>query len=85
MRHGQIPVTMRGTGMDELSEYCEYFEDYHIEALDSKLEELSNMEKDRIVEYSDRIYQYANDKFTLKSYTDRLRKCFEELNLQGKY
>ena len=85
MRHGQIPVTMRGTGMDELSEYCEYFEDYHIEALDSKLEELSNMEKDRIVEYSDRIYQYANDKFTLKSYTDRLRKCFEELNLQGRY
>lgn len=79
MRHGQIPVTMRGTGMDELSEYCEYFEDYHISALESKLEELAAMELEQISEYSDRIYQYANDNFTLKSYTERMKKCFEEL------
>lgn len=79
MRHGQIPVTMRGTGMDELADYCEYFEDYHISAIDSKLEELTAMKPKEIREFSNRIYQYANENFTLKSYTEHLRKCFEEL------
>lgn len=79
MRHGMIPVTMRGTGMDELAEYCEYFEDYHIPAIASKLEELSAMDAEKISKYSNRIYQYANESFTLRSYTERLRKCFKEL------
>lgn len=79
MRHGLIPVTMQGTGMDELSSYCEYFEDYQISAIDKKLQELSGMNKITIVQYSDRIYQYANDMFTLEAYTERLKKCFEEL------
>lgn len=79
MRHGMIPVTMRGTGMDELAEFCEYFEDYHIPVIDSKLKELTAMDAEKIEEYSNRIYQYANERFTLRSYTEHLRKCFEEL------
>lgn len=79
MRHGQIPVTMRGTGMDELAEYCEYFEDYQVSTIDRKLKELVLMDARKLEQYSDSIYQYANEVFTLSSYTERLRKCFEEL------
>ena len=79
MRHGLIPVTMRGTGMDELSEYCEYFDDYHITSIDCKLRELSAMDSGKRAEYSDRIYHYANINFTLENYTERMRECFVKL------
>ena len=79
MRHGMIPVTMRGTGMDELAEYCEYFEDYHIPAIDRKMKDLAAMDAKRINEYSDRIYQYANESFTLATYTEKIRNCLEKI------
>ena len=31
--------------MDELFDYCEYFEDYHLSAIESKLEELAGMDR----------------------------------------
>lgn len=81
MRHGQIPVTMRGTGMDELEQYCEYFEDYHIPEIENKLEQLVRMDKQQLSQYSDRIYQFANDNFTLQSYTEQFKRCLDKLNL----
>ena len=79
MRHGLIPVTMRGTGMDELEDYCEFFEDYHISAIEDKLEKLISFDRKKILEHSNKIYQYANNNFTLEAYTKGLKRCFEEL------
>lgn len=79
MRHGLIPVTIRGTGMDELEEYCEFFEDYHVSAIEDKLEKLVSFDREKILEHSNKIYQYANENFTLEAYTKGLKKCFEEL------
>lgn len=79
MRHGLIPVTIRGTGMDELEEYCEFFEDYHISSIEDKLEKLVSFDRNKLLEYSNRIYQYANENFTLEAYTKSLKRCFEEL------
>lgn len=73
MRHGLIPVTMRGTGMDELEEYCEYFEDYRIDVVERKLCELSQKGKYELEVMSDRIYVYANENFTLEKYTENIR------------
>lgn len=79
MRHGLIPVTTQGTGMDELFEYCEYFEDYHLSAIESKIEALAGMGMEKIEEYSNSIYEYANENFALKSFTQNFKKCMEEL------
>ena len=79
MRHGLIPVTMRGTGMDELFDYCEYFEDYHLSAIESKLEELAGMDTKKMEKYSNKIYEYANENFALESFTEHFKKCMEEL------
>lgn len=79
MRHGQIPVTMRGTGMDELEDYCEYFEDYRISAIESKIVELSNIDREEITRRSNRIYQYANEYFTLEKFTEHIRICLKEI------
>ena len=79
MCHGQIPVTMRGTGLDELGEYCEYFEDYHIDILENKLIELTNKNMKEITEKSNKIYQYANEAFTLENFTNNIKICLEEI------
>lgn len=84
MRHGQIPVTMRGTGMDELSQYCEFFEDYHIPAIEKKLEALASMADTVREDYSSRIYLYANEQFTLARYTANIKACLNALGVEKK-
>lgn len=77
MRHGLIPVTMRGTGMDELEAYCEYFEGYRISQIEGKICELVSMSPRFLSERSDQIYEYANRKFVLEEYTESLKKVLE--------
>lgn len=79
MRHGLIPVTMRGTGMDELEQYCMFFDDYHISSIEEKLVQIINMGKDERVQLSNAIYQYANENFTLKKYTENMNKCLSKI------
>lgn len=79
MRHGQIPVTMRGTGMDELQEYCEFFDDYHLDSIEKKLESLSGMGNEQVQKYSDKIYEYANQEFTLQKFSSNIRDAIENL------
>lgn len=74
MRHGLIPVTMRGTGMDELAPYCEYFEGYQISMIEKKITELVSMDWDCVTEKSRQIYEYANRTFTLEEYTNNFKK-----------
>jgi len=74
MRHGLIPVTMRGTGMDELASYCEYFEGYQIPLIEKKILELVSMDWDCVSEKSSQIYEYANKAFTLEEYTRNFKK-----------
>lgn len=79
MRHGQIPVTMRGTGMDELEEYCEYFDGYQLSQIEKKLCELVSMDRGSVAKRSDRVYEYANKAFILEEYTKSLRKALEDI------
>lgn len=79
MRHGLIPVTTKGTGMDALYEYCQYFEGYHIDQIERKLIELTKMEKEEIKNMSDNIYEYANQIFCINSYAKNMREIFEDI------
>ncbi|MDE6052527.1 MAG: glycosyltransferase, partial [Lachnospiraceae bacterium] len=79
MRHGLIPVTMRGTGMDELETYCEYFEGYLISQIEKKICELVSMNPMYITERSNQIYEYANQNFVLEEYTKNLKKALETI------
>ena len=79
MRHGLIPVTMHGTGMDELEEYCLFFDDYFVENVERKLAEVVEMEDTVCNRLSKNIYEYANREFTLENYTKNIRMAFKEL------
>lgn len=79
MRHGQIPVTMRGIGMDELEDYCEYFDGFQISQIEKKLEELALREPADVSALSDRIYEYANRTFALERYTQSMREVLKSI------
>lgn len=81
MRHGMIPVVSKGIGLDDLEDYCDYFEDYHIESVEKTINSLVSEEKkeDILQEKSRRIMQYADAHYKLKDYTQGLREALEKL------
>lgn len=79
MMHGMIPITMHGNGMDELEQYCLFFENYLIENVEKKLSEVTEMDDVYCRELSGMIYEYANREFTLGRYTENIREAFTQL------
>lgn len=79
MRHGLIPVTTMGTGMDEFSEYCQYFEGYRLEQIEQKLLSLIDMDSNETQKLSDAVYKYANHTFGVDNYAKNLKAALEDI------
>ena len=79
MRHGLIPITMHGTGMDKLEEYCLFFDNYFIASIEQKLAEVTAMGNEECEALSSRIYEYANREFTIEKYTENIRNALKKL------
>lgn len=79
MMHGVVPITMHGIGMDELDEYCLFFEDYKIEAVEQKLLEVTVLQENAYKSLSNKIYKYANKEFTLEKYTEHVRDILQKI------
>ena len=73
MRHGLIPVVTAGIGLDRFSEFCFYFRDYHIPHIESVLEEVCKINSEELANRSKRIFKYANEHFTLGSFTSQFK------------
>lgn len=84
MRHGLIPVTTRGTGMDDLSDYCQYFEGYRLEQIEDKLSELAALDVGEAERLSEKVYKYANQTFIIDSYTEKLGTALTDILQNGK-
>lgn len=80
MQHGLIPVVMHGIGMDEFEDYCEYFDGYKISDIENKLVAL--VKDDRIEDKSNKIYQFANEKFSLQQFSKRFKKIIETIMME---
>ncbi|MDD6058048.1 MAG: hypothetical protein PUB98_07305 [Clostridiales bacterium] len=79
MRHGMLPIVSRGIGLDDLWEYCSYFEDFHVEAVEQTLLEAIEEEEAVLWQKSEKAMRYADEAFTLEQYTQSLRKALEAL------
>lgn len=77
MRHGMLPVVSRGIGLDELAEYCVYFEDYHIECVEDLLRQLAEegTEEKILQQRSRNVMEYADAHYRLKDYTESFRRA----------
>lgn len=81
MCHGLIPVTMRGTGMDELEKYCMYFEGFRLEQIENKIKKIQELSQNEINEMSEKLYCYCRNQFSLQKYTDHMREILTQILL----
>lgn len=87
MRHGMLPVVSRGIGLDGLTEYCVYFEDYHIERVEDLLRQLveEGTEEKQLQRRSRNAMEYADAHYRLEDFTkmfqDALLEIIEERNI----
>lgn len=79
MRHGVIPIVSRGIGLDNLIDYCKYFDDYHIGEIEKRISEAVKENDEVLQEMSRCIMEYADKEYTLDAYTQGIRCALEEL------
>lgn len=79
LRHGILPIVTRGNGLDELSDYCRYFEDYHIESVEQTIFEALEADEQTLQEQSRSAMQYADSHYTLESYTEQMRAVLQRI------
>ncbi|MBO5070917.1 MAG: glycosyltransferase family 4 protein [Roseburia sp.] len=81
MRHGLLPVVSKGIGLDGLGEYCRYFEDYHLEAVEELLQKLvsDDVIQEKLQAQSRDAMEYADVHYELTDYTEGLREALQKL------
>lgn len=82
MCHGMIPVIMKGNGMDDLTQYCEFFENYRVESIEKKLSELTEKNIDELIGKGKEISVYAKEEYSLEKFCQNFEKAFDEI-MQG--
>lgn len=73
MCHGLIPIVCKGVGLNELTEYCEYFDTYSIEVIEKKIEDSIKIQSMELIRKSNFIYKYAAKVFSLENYTETMQ------------
>lgn len=74
MLHGLIPVVLKDVGFNKLGENAIFFEDYKIEYIKVKLNELALYSTEELKLLSKRVYEFARINFTINSYKTSLKK-----------
>ncbi len=71
MLHGLIPVVMRNSGFDRMGNSGVYLEDFSIEYLTMKLNELSDTDPERLAFLSEQAFHFARKNFTIQEFEAR--------------
>lgn len=78
MYHGLLPVIMKGNGMDDLEEYCLYFDGYRLEDIENAVKKATFRSQEECKVQAAKIMKYARDRFTIERFTDTIER---ELNM----
>ena len=79
MCHGMIPVIMKGNGMDELTQYCEFFENYRVENIEKKIMELMEKSINDLIAKGKKIREYAKKAYSLQNFAEDFAKAFDDI------
>ena len=84
MSHGMIPIIMKDNGMDNLMQYCEFFENYKIESIEKKILEVTNQSIESLVDKGKIVSEYAKKAYSLQKFTKDFAETFEKIIKQQK-
>lgn len=79
MVHGLLPIIMLGNGMDNFSEYCLYFDDFHVDSMEKTLCNAVSYSQIKCVEKAIEIMQFAKKEFTIDNFSQNITTIFNEL------
>lgn len=79
LRHGIIPIVMKGNGLDELGDYCRYFEDYHMESIEQTIAEAVCADEEMLQQQGRAAMEYADEHYTLADYTEQMRTVMSKI------
>lgn len=79
MRHGIIPITTKGNGLDELDRYIYFTDDYRLEAIETIMLEASRKPVEELKERAQQIYLYANKEFSISSFSENFAYCMNSI------
>lgn len=79
MRHGIIPITTRGNGLDELESYMFLLDDYRIETIETMMIETSQMSIEKLEKLARKDYLFANKKFTIENFKNDFFNCMDNV------
>lgn len=70
MRHGVLPVVSKGIGLDDFTDYCRYFDDFHLDSVEHTLSEICTLDEKMLQAQSLRMISYADEHFSLEKYSE---------------
>lgn len=79
MRHGMLPIVSRGIGLDGLGEFCGYFDDFHVEAVEKTIVAALLKPETELQEHSRKIVDFADAHYRLEDYTQALQNAVMRL------
>lgn len=81
LRHGIIPIVMKGNGLDELGDYCRYFEDYHMDSIEQTIAEAVCVDEEMLQQQGRAAMEYADEHYTLADYTEQMRTVMSKITV----
>ncbi|RIJ42300.1 glycosyltransferase family protein [Pontibacter oryzae] len=79
MLHGLIPVVMKDAGFNRLGSLPVFLEHYALEYLDKELSELADKSPEQLELYSQRVYRYAHQHFTIDSFANQIETILRDI------
>lgn len=84
MRHGLIPVVSKGNGFDDFSEYCYFFEGYHLDEIEATIKSLEELLEEDIKKKAVIVKEFAEREFTLEKFESNMYHALEEIFYEAK-
>lgn len=79
MLHGLIPIVMKNTGFNKLGENVIFLEDYKIDYINYKLNELANTSPEKLNIFSKKIFDFSRENFIISEFEKNFRIIILEI------
>jgi len=79
MRHSMIPIVMKDTGFNHLTDLAFLLDDFKLDYVENRINQIRSIDEFKIENLHKKIYKYANDEFNLKKYSIDISSIISKL------
>lgn len=74
MMHGLIPVVMKNTGFNRIRDLAIFIDDYKLETIELKLNEIIKFSDQELQNTSTQVYEFAHENFNISTFEKKFKK-----------